>query len=260
MLSEFKNNGYIILRNAFSKELLEYTNSTWDKLKERPFADHFPTVKGEHISASSWELPFQYTNFGSAPFGHYLHISLQAMIEQKLGLELVPTYYFSREYYTDSVLYAHRDRPSCEISATIAIDYKSSTEKAWPIWVKNDPKFSKNKLTAFEVSQGLNQTERELQGCKAIYLEPGDAMIYQGCNVIHWRDPFEGDFSRHTFVHFVNKHGLIFKQFPEIEFDFRNSLSGSYADIEPHKRELMNRVNTLTSYANWSEENACKNL
>ena len=57
MLSEFKNNGYIILRNAFSKELLEYTNSTWDKLKERPFADHFPTVKGEHISASSWELP-----------------------------------------------------------------------------------------------------------------------------------------------------------------------------------------------------------
>ena len=78
-------------------------------------------------------MPFSFTNFGSAPFGYYLHTNLQAIIEHKLGLELIPTYYFSREYYTDSVLYAHRDRPSCEISATIAIGHKRSSMQPWAI-------------------------------------------------------------------------------------------------------------------------------
>ena len=260
MLQEFKNNGFIILRNVFSKDTLEFVNSTWDKLKEKPFSDHFPYFIGEHIEGSPWEMPFSFTNFGSAPFGYYLHLSLQQVIQEKLNLELVPTYYFSREYYTDAVLYAHRDRPSCEISATIAIGHETMNQKPWPIWIKNDKEFSGQNLSAFEVSQGLNAEERLRTSCHDIYLEPGDVMVYQGCNVLHWRDPFEGIFSRHTFVHFVNKNGLIYKQFPQIEFDFRSSLSGSYADIEPETAKLMEKVNSLSGYANWPEENACQNI
>lgn len=260
MLNDFKNNGYIVLKNILSKEILNFINSTWDKLKEKPFAGHFPYVTGKHIEGSPWNTPFSYTNFGSAPFGHYIHKYCQRIIEEKLSLELIPTYYFSREYYSDSVLYAHRDRPSCEISATIAIDYETSSMRPWPIWIKNDKEFSSNRLKPFEVSQCLDFSEREEENCKAIYLEPGDAMVYQGCNVIHWRDPLEGNFSRHTFIHFVNKNGLIYKQFPEIKFDFRKSLTGTYADIDPKIGALMEKVNSLSGYANWPEENACQNL
>ena len=95
MLQEFKSNGYIILRNVFGKDTLEFVNSTWDKLKEQPFSDHFPYIIGEHIECSPWEMPFSFTNFGSAPFGYYLHLSLQKVIQEKLNLELVPTYYLS---------------------------------------------------------------------------------------------------------------------------------------------------------------------
>ena len=260
MLKNFKDNGYIILKNVLNDEQLCFINSTWDKLKEKPFKDHFPYIVGTHIDNSPWEMPFSFTNFGSAPFGYYLHTNLQAIIEHKLGLELIPTYYFSREYYTDSELYAHRDRPSCEISATIAIGHETSSMQPRAIWVKNDKEFSVKRSAPFEVSQGLNELERNDENCQAIYLEPGDMMVYQGCNVIHWRDPFDGNFSRHTFIHFVNKNGLIYKQFPEIEYDFRDSLSSSYSDIKPEKAKLMEKVNSLSGYPNWPEENACKNL
>ena len=260
MLSSFKNDGYIVLRSVLSKETLEYINATWNSLKEEPFSKHFPYVIGKHIDGSKWELPFAFTNFGSAPFGNYIHNKMHGVIEDQLGIGLVPTYYFSREYYTDAVLYAHRDRPSCEISATIAIDYSTPKDEPWAIWVKKDKNFSKNKLSAFEVSQSLSSAERADQNCKEILLYPGDMMVYQGCNVIHWRDPFEGDFSRHIFIHFVHKDGKIFKQYPKIENDFRESLSASYSNIDEETRSEMKVVNTLTAYPNWAEENACTNL
>ena len=49
MLSEFKDNGYVVLKNAISKDALEFINATWDRLKDKPFSEHFPYVIGEHI-------------------------------------------------------------------------------------------------------------------------------------------------------------------------------------------------------------------
>jgi hypothetical protein len=260
MLSEFKDNGYVVLKNAISKDALEFINATWDRLKDKPFSEHFPYVIGEHIQESTWEMPFSFTNFGSAPFGHYAHLKLQQLIEEKLSIDLVPTYYFSREYYTDAVLYAHRDRPSCEISATIAIDFKTRNKKPWAIWVKKDNEFSKNELSAFSVSQGLSEEARAKENCIEVMLDPGDMMVYQGCNVIHWRDPLDGDYSRHIFIHFVHADGKIFKDYPEIANDFRPSLTASYDDIDENLRDKMRKINSLTRYPNWAEENACLNI
>jgi hypothetical protein len=43
---------------------------------------------------------------------------------------------------------------------------------------------------------------------KAIDLESGDAAIYLGCEVKHWRDEFQGDFQNQVFLHYVDKHGI----------------------------------------------------
>ena len=50
--------------------------------------------------------------------------------------------------------------------------------------------------------QGLPHRKRK--GIK-IDLEVGDVLLYQGPNVIHWRDYLLGDYSYHIFMHFINR-------------------------------------------------------
>jgi len=70
----------------------------------------------------------------------------------------------------------HRDRPSCEISVTVML---GSDGTKWPIY--------------------MDGTE--------LNLEPGDAGIYLGCEVEHWREEFTGDWHAQTFLHYVDKNG-----------------------------------------------------
>jgi hypothetical protein len=41
----------------------------------------------------------------------------------------------------------------------------------------------------------------------AVYLEPGEAAAYLGCEVEHWREEFTGDWQAQTFLHYVDKNG-----------------------------------------------------
>ena len=38
-------------------------------------------------------------------------------------------------------------------------------------------------------------------------LERGDAAVYLGCEVEHWREEFEGDHQFQTFLHYVDAEG-----------------------------------------------------
>ena len=42
---------------------------------------------------------------------------------------------------------------------------------------------------------------------KKINLKPGDGVIYQGCEVEHWREPYEGDYHAQVFLHYVDANG-----------------------------------------------------
>lgn len=95
------------------------------------------------------------------------------------GLELLPTYSFLRMYRNGGVLARHVDRPSCEVSATLFL----GSDAAWPIGVE------------------VNGEDR------SVHLEPGDLMLYRGCDVPHWRDVFAGQYSVHMFLHFVEAGG-----------------------------------------------------
>jgi hypothetical protein len=41
----------------------------------------------------------------------------------------------------------------------------------------------------------------------SIELNEGDAVIYLGCELEHWRDEFKGDWHAQTFLHYVDKNG-----------------------------------------------------
>jgi hypothetical protein len=40
-----------------------------------------------------------------------------------------------------------------------------------------------------------------------INMQPGDAVIYLGCEIEHWREEFKGDWHAQAFLHYVDKNG-----------------------------------------------------
>ena len=108
------------------------------------------------------------------------------------GLNLVPTYNYCRLYATGVELEKHKDRPACEISVTLCLGYDVSNvnEEKYPDW--DWPMFIKDS----ENPEGI-----------PIHLKPGDAIVYRGCEVEHWREPFWGKNHAQVFLHYNDKNG-----------------------------------------------------
>tara|TARA_Y100000114_G_scaffold156208_1_gene182626 strand:+ start:2624 stop:3154 length:531 start_codon:yes stop_codon:yes gene_type:complete len=109
------------------------------------------------------------------------------VIEKKLKIELSETYSYWRCYTYASRLDKHKDRNQCEISVTACID---SDKSDWPIFMEGVP----------------------------ITLKPGEAIIYSGTKLQHWREPFTGDYNVQLFLHYVNKNG----KFSNLKGDNKN--------------------------------------
>lgn len=111
-------------------------------------------------------------------------IRMLPVMEQLTGLYLFPTYNYFRIYNETSELKRHTDRPSCEVSCSMSLGYGGSSQ--WPLYVQD--RFG-NEVAAF--------------------LEPGDCLIYRGCELEHWRNKPEEqieDFSQ-VFLHYVDQNG-----------------------------------------------------
>ena len=103
-------------------------------------------------------------------------------LEDITGLSLHPTYSYSRVYMKGDELKPHIDRPACEISVTVHV---ATQGKPWPIWMQVPGK------------EPISYT-----------LEPGDAVVYKGCEVEHWREKAtDTDLNAQFMLHYVNQHG-----------------------------------------------------
>jgi len=137
-------------------------------------------------------------------------------MEKATGLELFPTYSYFRVYRPRMILDRHTDRPSCEISTTICFgyDYKhANPDYRWSMYV--DPTYRHNIDYNF-ISKNNKGT--------AVPQDPGDILIYRGCEIEHWRDPFDAEDSSwqvQAFFHYINKDGPFY---PEYAFDRRPGL------------------------------------
>jgi hypothetical protein len=154
------------------------------------------------IHRGEWLAKTEIPENDASKLGYYADPLIEVMlkecqpaIEQHTGLLLEPTYSFSRVYQGGEELTPHTDRPSCEISATINV---ACTEGIWPIWMQykdNDP--------------------------VKCMLNPGDAVIYKGCEVTHWRRELpKGQINVQFMLHYVAKNG----SYTEYKFDKREAL------------------------------------
>tara|TARA_R100001591_G_scaffold42384_1_gene53565 strand:- start:3684 stop:4256 length:573 start_codon:yes stop_codon:yes gene_type:complete len=105
-----------------------------------------------------------------------LMVNKKSKMEEITKLKLQPTYTFWRMYTNGSELLKHKDRESCEVSVSVML---GSNYKPWYFHIGED-KYD---------------------------LEPGNAIIYKGCEMFHFREPFRGDWHSQVFLHYVNQAG-----------------------------------------------------
>ena len=184
-IQEFKNNGYVHLKNVLDeqscKNLTEYLKNLVNQQK---------TINDE-------QCPKSEAVHGSEEFDKILE-ALTPYFEEKSGLKLYPTYSYARLYNQQGEeLKNHRDRPACEISATITLGFEGDV---WSIY--------------------MGDHEDKTNGTK-IDMEIGDAVMYRGCDKWHWREPyFEGQWQAQVFLHYVDANGF----YAEWKYDKRESL------------------------------------
>ena len=175
----FDNQKYTIIRN--------YLDSVYSKL----FYDYcvLNTQRVdymiEHCSKdyrSDWDgkfgdnlIPNTFCRYGDPLFECLLFATI-APLESIIERKLVPTYSYWRLYQKGDVLEKHKDRNSCEISVTMCLG--SDGSHPWPIYI--------------------NDGNDDI----AIELNPGDMLLYKGCEVEHWRDSYKGLNHAQVFLHY----------------------------------------------------------
>ena len=118
-----------------------------------------------------------------------LLVKMLPVMAKQTGLDLVPTYSYARIYKNGDILKRHKDRPSCEISTTLNLG-----GDPWPIFI--DGTGADNVIDEYKNIHKPNAPE----GTKVL-LEVGDMLVYSGCELEHWREPFEGQVCGQVFLH-----------------------------------------------------------
>jgi len=120
------------------------------------------------------------------------------IMKAKTGLELVPTYSYTRLYEKGNILHRHKDRPSCEVSTTLHLG-----GNPWPIFL--DP--SGADFVIYGKEDRNNSIKPGAPKGIRIDLKVGDMLIYAGCELEHWREPFEGNICSQVFLHYNHANG-----------------------------------------------------
>jgi len=207
---EFMKNGYVVLKDFIPKDIINMTLDSWMSLENKPeWNDAFFAVEDDIIHNSPKDTLRKSQGCYSFPPAVALHRWLRDNLRPVLDMQLVETYAYTRKYDRGAYLKAHSDRPSCEVSATICLKYKTDDNTPWKIWVQNDHNYIDEGINQQHLYDTLqNIPHRDRTGIP-ITLEVGDILLYQGPNAPHWRDYLLGDYSYHMFLHFINHGGKI---------------------------------------------------
>ena len=178
----FKKNKYKVVKQVVSKELvlflynyLTVKKQVYDTCLKSKYVSPFERILGTYDDI---QVPDTYGCYGDVAM-ETLMLKIKPTMEKETSLKLNPSYTFLRIYKKGDILSRHKDRFSCEISTTLNLG-----GDPWPIYL--EPSGEEGK-----------------KGVK-VDLEPGDMLIYRGCDLEHWREPFKGNECVQVFLHYNN--------------------------------------------------------
>ena len=190
----------MVIRNAISYELANFVYNYLLLKREAVKWMHDNNYISKFTPGfGTWEdkqIPNTYSIYGDT-FMETLMMKVLPIMQQRTDMNLIPCYTYTRIYKEGDILHRHKDRPSCEISTTLHLGGNS-----WPIFL--DPTGANNILSGRETTTIVKPNAPK--GIP-IDLEVGDMLVYSGCELEHWREPFEGDNCAQVFLHYNNIDG-----------------------------------------------------
>ena len=173
----FKNgNKYQIIKKTVSYELANFIFNYFLLKRDAVKFMYDNNVIYDDGMFGTWtdeQIPNTYSHYAD-PVMETMLMKVLPVMKKETGLDLCPTYSYARAYKKGDKLKKHKDRPSCEISTTIHLG-----GEPWPIFI---------------------------EGTKVL-LDVGDMLVYSGCELEHWREPFEGDICGQVFLHYNHVNG-----------------------------------------------------
>ena len=171
---KFERDGYLIVKDLWDAEDLYHPLpdikgqlNYWSK--DVTQFSHNPVEGQVEGSLARYWHP-QYRN---------AHTGIRRKLEKIIGRTLYNTYYYDRYYFPGQALTKHADRDACEISVSIHVSTNLPDKlKDWPFKIKTPDTYTDDKKTAVLIpGEG-----------RAAILNPGDGLLYKGCERPHWRD------------------------------------------------------------------------
>jgi hypothetical protein len=124
---------------------------------------------------------------------------LTPVISKASGRNLIPTYSYARMYVNGETLPKHTDRPACQYSVTLCLGMDGDP---WPIFMAK--KSNSDSGTPYTMP---DRSAHYMGEPTAAYLNVGDGVLYLGMDMVHYREPFEGQWQAQVFLHWVDADG-----------------------------------------------------
>jgi hypothetical protein len=183
-MNKFKKDKYQVIKKAISSELTNFIFNYFILKRNAVNYMYSNNIIAENSLFGTWkdpQVPNVYSHYADFVMETLL-MKIMPIIKQQTNLNLIPTYSYARVYEKGSILKRHKDRPSCEISTTLNLG-----GDPWAIYLDT---------TRTNASSGVK-----------VDLEPGDMLIYSGCELEHWREKFTGNICVQVFLHYNDIDG-----------------------------------------------------
>ena len=195
MIFQYKK--YQVIKNAISYELANFIFNYFLLKRDAVKFLYQNNITYDNSLLGTWtdqQVPNTYSCYAD-PVMETLMMKVLPKMQQETGLQLIPTYSYARLYKKGDILKRHKDRPSCEISTTLNLG-----GDPWSIFIDGT-----GADTVINEYKNIHKPNAP-KGTKVL-LEVGDMLVYSGCELEHWREPFEGNICGQVFLHYNHVNG-----------------------------------------------------
>ena len=173
--SQFRTQGYAVVRDLVHPFQLGAMRRYYREL-----------VAGGGLPLGDFQVAQRY-QLGNEVLASFFHPQLATLVSRIAAEPVKPSYVYLASYRPGADLQRHVDREQCEFSISLLVDYMPDPDGpcGWPLFMENP--------AAPEMVHAAD-------------LGIGDALIYRGRELIHYRQPLpEGHQSTSFFLHYVRE-------------------------------------------------------
>jgi len=176
----FITNGYQLEDNVISKETASLASIEFNMLRDIYFLNSGVDLNNNEFHNDTLVTKC-FSWYGAYCFESLL-LYLKPTVEKITGKRLHPTYSYARIYYNDAEMRLHKDKPSCQYSASMTIEVDETGP--WEMWMENlDASYT------------------------PVSISVGSILVYRGDRLNHFREKYKGKKQIQVILHYVDADG-----------------------------------------------------